>query len=213
MTTPGMRRLAAGLVAAGGVLFAVGNLLHPLEHSHAAHQAATWEAAHLTFGFAELLICAGLPLLIAAGGLVRPSRLAVGGAVGLAVASAALAPGAWFEAYVAPLRGGVGEQLEAGSGGTVNAVAGLSWLVATIAFGAGLAWRGARRPVRLAGAVLLGTVVVLLAGPAFPGREGLWIIPATVVAGLTLVALAVEAVRGESPEPAHSAAVPEPAVA
>jgi hypothetical protein len=211
MTTPALRRLAAGLVAVGGILFAVGNLLHPLEHSHAAHQAATWEAAHLTFGFAELLICAGLPLLMAVGGLVRPSRLAVGGAVALGVASAALAPGAWFEAYVAPLPGGVGEQLEAGPGGTVNTVAGVAWLVATLALGAGLAWRGARRPIRLAGATLLAVVATLLVGPAFPGREGLWIIPATVAAGLALVVLAVEATRMVAPDPAHAAATRQPA--
>lgn len=210
MTTPEMRRLAAGLVAAGGVLFAVGNLLHPLEHSHAAHQAATWEAAHLTFGFAGLLVAAGLPLLVAVGGFLRPSRLAVAGGVTLAVAYAAMGPAAWFEAYVAPLPGGVAERLEDGPGGVVFAVVGFAWIAATLAFGAGLAWRGRGRPVRLAGTALLAVVVTLLVGPALPGREGLWIVPATVVAGLALVALAVEAVRAPAPEPARAAAVPEP---
>jgi hypothetical protein len=208
MTTPGMRRLAAGLVAAGGTLFAVGNLLHPLEHNEAAHEAATWEAAHLTFAFGGLLLAAGLPLLVAAGGLVRSSRLAVTGGVVLAVAFAALAPGAWFEAFVAPLPGGVADRLADGAGGTVNAVAGFAWIAATLAFGAGLARRGTRRPVRLAGVALLAVVVVLVAGPGIPVAEGLWIIPATVVDGLALVALAVAAVR-PAPEPVRAGGVRE----
>ena len=42
---------------AGGVLFAIGNLLHPLQHNDAAYESATWEAAHLTIFFS-------IPLLV-----------------------------------------------------------------------------------------------------------------------------------------------------
>lgn len=212
MTTPGMRHLAVGLVAAGGTLFAVGNLLHPLEHSEAAHRAASWEPTHLTFAFSGLLVAAGLPLLLAVGDLLRPSRLAVGG-VTLAVAYAATGPAAWFEAFVAPLPGGVADRLEDGAGGTVNAVAGFVWIAATLAFGLGLARRGVGRPVRLAGAALLAVVVTLPAGPGIPGPEGLWIIPATVVAGLALVTLAVQVARPTTPAAAHPAAAREAVVA
>jgi hypothetical protein len=38
-------------------VFAVGNALHPPEHTDAAYQAATWEAAHL-------VILASIPLLV-----------------------------------------------------------------------------------------------------------------------------------------------------
>ncbi|WP_241831486.1 hypothetical protein [Parafrankia soli] len=61
------------LLGAGGVLFALGNLLHPLEHNEAAEQAATWSAAHLLFGIGGVLIAAGLPLLA---GRLGPGRLA-----------------------------------------------------------------------------------------------------------------------------------------
>src|SRR5262245_65658148 len=117
-----MRRLAGVLVGGGGVLFALGNALHPLEHDHEALSAPTWEAAHLIFALGGLLIAAGLPLLIAVGDTVRRSWLVTTAGVVLALGFAALAPGAWFEAFVSPL-GEVAEQVDAGSGGAFNATA------------------------------------------------------------------------------------------
>lgn len=190
MSTTGTQRLAAVLVGLGGALFAVGNLLHPLEHSETAHAAATWEAAHLTFGLGGLLLAAGLPLLMAVADLVRPSRLQTAAAILLAVSFAAFAPGAWFEAFVAPLPGGVGERLEAGPGGTVLAVIGFAWLLGALGHGIGLAWRGTTRTVRGAGAVIAASAVVLIALPGLPGPAGVWIIPATVAVGLALVVTA-----------------------
>lgn len=203
MSTTGTRRLAAGLVGIGAALFAVGNLLHPLEHSEAAHAAATWEAAHLTFGLGGLLLAAGLPLLMAVADLVRPARLQTAAGILLAVSFAGFAPGAWFEAYVAPLPGGVGERLEAGPGGTVLAVIGFAWLLGALGYGIGLAWRGTTRAVRSAGAVMAASVAVLIALPGLPGPEGAWIIPATVAVGLALVVTAGAAVR-------RPAAAPQP---
>ncbi|HTJ39168.1 MAG TPA: hypothetical protein VL738_38575 [Dactylosporangium sp.] len=189
--------ITAGLlVGAGGALFAVGNALHPLEHSEAAHTAATWEAAHLIFGLGGLLLAAGLPLLVLAGGAVRPSRLAGAAAILLAVTFAGLAPGAWFEAFIAPLPGGVDKTVEAGPAGTVNAVIGFGWILAVVLFGVALIRRAARPPVRWAGIGLVVAAVVLVAGPGIPVVEGLWIIPASVVAGLALAVTGIVPLRG-----------------
>jgi hypothetical protein len=51
------RSWQASSLVGGGVLFAVGNALHPLEHNDAAFGSPTWEAAHL-------LILASIPLLV-----------------------------------------------------------------------------------------------------------------------------------------------------
>src|SRR4051794_7471109 len=48
---------------AGGVLFAIGNLLHPLQHNDAAYETATWEAAHLTIFFSIPFLVLGFPVL------------------------------------------------------------------------------------------------------------------------------------------------------
>ncbi|UGT39552.1 hypothetical protein LTV02_26265 [Nocardia yamanashiensis] len=60
-----LRPRAAALIA-GGVLFAIGNGLHPLEHSETAEHAPTWVAAHLTFSAGAVLMAVGLPLVTAA---------------------------------------------------------------------------------------------------------------------------------------------------
>ncbi|MFI6484969.1 hypothetical protein ACIBH1_44130 [Nonomuraea sp. NPDC050663] len=199
-----LRILSGTLVGSGGILFALGNVLHPLEHNAAAHSAATWEAAHLVFALGGLLLAAGLPLLIGVSRALRPSKLTSIAGIVLAVGFAALAPGAWFEAYIAPLHG-VAEQVEAGGGGAVNAAAGMVWLASLVAFGSGLAWRGGRRPVRPAGVVLLVSALVMIVGPGLPVVEGLVIIPATVLAGLALLAVGTASARA-SAEP-----VPAPA--
>ncbi|NUT40671.1 MAG: hypothetical protein HOV86_11860 [Thermoactinospora sp.] len=189
-----LRIVSGTLVGAGGILFALGNVLHPLEHNVAAHSAATWEAAHLVFALGGLLLAAGLPLLIGVSQTLVPSKLTAIGGIVLAVGFAALAPGAWFEAYIAPLHG-VAEQVEAGGGGAVNAAAGMVWMASLVAFGAGLAWRGGRRPIRLGGAALLVAALVLIAGPGLPVVEGLVIIPATVLAGLALLVVGAASAR------------------
>src|SRR4051812_3619064 len=47
----------------GGVVFAIGNLLHPLEHNDAAFTSPTWQAAHLTIFFSIPLLVLGLTYL------------------------------------------------------------------------------------------------------------------------------------------------------
>ncbi|GAA4101969.1 hypothetical protein [Nonomuraea soli] len=199
-----LRVVSGILVGSGGILFALGNVLHPLEHNVAAHSAATWEAAHLVFALGGLLLAVGLPLLIGVSQALRPSKLTAIAGIVLAAGFAALAPGAWFEAYIAPLHG-VAEQVEAGGGGAVNAAAGMVWLASLVAFGAGLAWRGGKRPVRPAGVALLVSAVVMIVGPGLPVVEGLVIIPATVLAGLALLAVGTASARS-SAEPVPMAA-------
>jgi hypothetical protein len=60
---PPLRALS---VVAGGVLFAVGNALHPLEHNDGAPDAPTRLAAHPTSGAGALLMAAGIGALFGA---------------------------------------------------------------------------------------------------------------------------------------------------
>jgi hypothetical protein len=193
MSTPStpVRHLPGLLATSGGVLFAAGNVLHPLEHSHAAHQAVTWEAAHLVFAAGGLLLAAGLPLLVETGDVIRRSRLASIAAVVLAVCFAGLAPGAWFEAFIAPLPGGVAETVEAGTAGSINTAIGFAWILGTLAFGIAMARGGMYRTVQWAGSALIAGAVVLVAGPGIPVAEGLWIIPASVLVGGALAVAGV----------------------
>ena len=69
---PGTHVRAMALIA-GGVLFAVGNALHPLRHDAAALEAPTWLASHLVFGVGSLLMAAGLGALTQR---MAPSRVA-----------------------------------------------------------------------------------------------------------------------------------------
>lgn len=171
-STRAARRLPGLLVGSGGVLFAVGNILHPLEHSPAALEAVTWEAAHLVFAAGGILLTAGLPLLVGVGEVIRRSRLASVAGVVLALGFAGMAPGAWFEAFVAPLPGGVAETLEAGPAGTINAVLGFVWILATLIFGIALARGGMRRSVQWAGGTLIAGVAVLVGRPGYSGCRG-----------------------------------------
>ncbi|TFV44383.1 hypothetical protein [Blastococcus sp. TF02A-35] len=87
-------------VVAGGALFAVGNLLHPLEHNDTAHESPTWVAAHVVFAIGALLIAAGMTVL------TRRFRSSPTGLVGLGITwlGMVLIPGgALMEAYVRPL--------------------------------------------------------------------------------------------------------------
>lgn len=195
MNTHTFRTLGAYLVGIGAVLFAAGNLMHPLRHDAAAYTTATWEVAHLTFALGGMLMAAGMPLLVALGDLVRPHWLVVTSALVVAIAFAGFGPGAWFEAFVAPLPGGVREQLEAGPGGTVNAVLGFAWLFGTLVYGACLIWRGSQRGVRAAGIAMVAAAVLMVVFPGLPGAEGLWIIPATVAVSAAHAVTAVAALR------------------
>lgn len=175
-------RLQALAVVAGGVLFAVGNLLHPLRHDEAAPQAATWVAAHVVFGIGAVLIAAGL------GSVARrlaPSRI---GSIGVGVTwlGMVLIPaGAVTEAWVRPLLGhhGFAAFEEAALGFT--GLAGFSTLTGPVLMAAGALAHRLLPPV--VAVALLGITVGGLLAPALPA-EGYGIIPGTVLYGLGMAA-------------------------
>lgn len=177
---------------AGGVLFAIGNLLHPLEHNEAALHSATWQAAHLTIFFSIPLLVLGLPYLhrrLTA----RVSRTLATVAVAASVAGLiGIAPGSIIEAFVAPMIGHHAmEELESGGMGGVNGLLGVAYLGGTIALG----WAVSRAKVspRWAGPSLIVSAVVLLGVMSATGpAAGVVIISATVMYGAALAALAGE---------------------
>ena len=180
-------------LAVGGVAFAIGNLLHPLEHSGAAYEASTWQAAHLTMFFSLPLLVLGLPVLHRqlAGRVSRPlaSIPVVASVIGLI----GIAPGTIIEAFVAPTVGHEAMQaLESGGMGVVNGIMGTAYLGGTIALG--WAIRRAKVGPRWVGPSLMASAAVLLGvmgatGPA----AGVVIITATMVYGLALSVLAARA--------------------
>ncbi|MGY1709062.1 hypothetical protein ACI8AC_06075 [Geodermatophilus sp. SYSU D00758] len=168
-------------VVAGGVLFAAGNALHPLEHSHAAHEAATWVAAHVVFSAGALLVAAGAGALAARLGR---SRVATAGVAVLWVGLTLIPVGGYTEAYVAPaMHGGFAAVEEATL--WFSALAGTATLLGPllIAIGA-LRHRLLPAPVALA---LVALPVGGVLGGALP-VEGHGIIPGTVLFGLGIAA-------------------------
>ena len=179
----------ASLVA-GGVLFAVGNLLHPLEHTDAAYDSATWEAAHLIIFFSLPMLVLGLPVLHRRLVTRIDRRLATVAVAASVVGLIGIAPGTVIEAFVAPTIGhDAMTDLESGGLGAVNALLGSAYLGGTLALGWAVRKAGLRP--RWAGPAIAVSAVALLAmmgatGPA----AGVVIIAATAAYGLTLAALA-----------------------
>jgi hypothetical protein len=188
--TPDWQRVS---LAVGGVVFAVGNALHPLEHTDAAYDSATWEAAHLTIFFSIPMLVLGLPVLhraLAARIAPRMATIAVASSV---VGLIGIAPGTIIETFVAPMIGHEAmQELESGGMALVNAVMGTGFLGGTLALGWAVR-RAALRP-RWSGPALIAAAVVMLAvmgatGPA----AGVVIITATVAYGAALTTLALRA--------------------
>ena len=173
---------AALSVVAGGVVFAVGNALHPMTHDHAAMQAPTWLAAHLTFGAGALLMAAGIGSLFRR---LRPSRLAVVGLGVLWVGLVLMPIGSIVEGYVGPAMGhDAFHELE----GTLlwhSVLAGTSTILGPVLIAIG-ALRGRLLPVPVALALPAITVGALAVGVV--PVEGWGIIPGTVVFGLGMAA-------------------------
>ena len=177
-------------LALGGVAFAIGNLLHPLEHSDEAYQATTWQAAHLTIFFSLPLLVLGLPVLHRRLSRRVSRPLATIPVVASVIGLIGIAPGTIIEAFVAPVLGHEGmTALESGGLGVVNGIMGVAYLGGTIALG--WAVRRAQVGPRGIGAAIIASAVVLLGvmgatGPA----AGVVIIAATVAYGLALSVLA-----------------------
>jgi len=174
--------LRAAAVIAGGVLFAVGNALHPMEHDAAALEAPTWAAAHVTFAAGALLIAAGMGALSQR---LAPSRLAQIGLGVLWVGLVLMPVSSVLEAYVAPAMGhDAFHELEE-SIVWFSAVAGIATLLGPTLVAIG-AFRQRLLP-RLVTLALLGTTIGLLASGAV-AEEGYAIIPGTIVFGLGIAA-------------------------
>ena len=120
-TTGGDWQRAALIV--GGVMFAIGNLLHPLEHGDAAYHSATWKAAHLLIFFSLPFIVVGLPFLHRRLTTRISPRLATVAVVASVFGLFGIAPGTIIETFVAPMFGHHAmEELESGGLGVVNAL-------------------------------------------------------------------------------------------
>ena len=174
--------LRAWVLVAGGVLFAVGNAMHPLRHDLAAYEAPTWLAAHLVFGIGSVLMAAGSGVLAAR---LAPSRVASTGACVLWLGLVLMPIGGITEGYVAPAMGEAYHDLEtsllwfSGLAGTATLLGPL-----LIAIGA-LRHRLLPAPVALA---LPGITVGGLAVGVLPA-EGYGIIPGTIAFGLGMAAV------------------------
>jgi hypothetical protein len=168
-------------VVAGGVRFAVGNALHPLEHSEAAHSAPTWVAAHVLFGAGALLVAAGAGALAAR---FAPSRLATAGLSVLWIGLVLMPIGGFTEAYVAPA-------MHEGYGAVESATSWFSMLAGTSTLlGPALIAVGALRN-RLLPRWVSVSLFALPVGGVLAGAlpvEGYGIIPGTVVFGLGIAA-------------------------
>ncbi|MEU2351156.1 hypothetical protein [Modestobacter sp. NPDC049651] len=175
--------LAALSVVAGGVLFAVGNALHPMRHDDAALEAPTWLAAHLTFGAGAVLMAAGIGVLFRR---LAPSRLATAGLAVLWVGLVLMPIGSITEGYVAPLMGHSHFHELEESIAWFSALAGTATLLGPLLVCVG-ALRHRLLPAAVALALPAITVGGVLAGGVLP-VEGWGIIPGTVVFGLGMAA-------------------------
>jgi len=186
----GWQRIA---LFAGGIAFAVGNVLHPLEHNDAAYHSATWKAAHLTIFFSLPLLVLGLPVIYRRLSTRIHSRLGEIAVSASVVGLIGIAPGTIIETFVAPMIGHhTMEELESGGMGVVNAILGGAYLGGTIALGWAVT-RAKLRP-RFAGPSLIAGAIVLLGVMSATGPlAGVAIIGATVLYGLALSALALKA--------------------
>ena len=178
---------------AGGIAFAVGNLLHPLEHSDAAYDAATWQAAHLTIFVSIPLLVLGLPHLHQRlAGRVSPRLATVGVAASMA-GLIGIAPGTIIEAFVAPMIGHHAmEELESGGMGAVNGILGAAYLGGTISLGWAVS-KAKLHPRWTGPSLIIGAVVLLGIMSATGPAAGVVIITATVLYGAALSALALRA--------------------
>lgn len=177
------------LLTAGGVLFAVGNLLHPLEHSDAAYDYPTWEAAHLLILVSIPMIVVGLPAVhrLLCGRV--SDRLALWPVVAVMVGIIGIAPGTVIEAFIAPLIGNAAmDDLATGGMGVLDGFFGAAFLGGTVALGWAL--RKATVNPTWPGPVLMATGGVMLVCMGLTGPiGGLVIIAATVAYGSALAVL------------------------
>jgi len=179
---------ATWALGGGGLLFSVGNLLHPLEHVDAAYVAPTWTAAHL-------IIFASLPLLtLGLASLGRVLRRHGAGqlaqvAVWLAtIGLIGMAPGLLAEAFLAPQIGQAAmEQFDATGFGVVGGLLSLAWVASSVVLAAACQ-RGRFGPVWSRATLVVCSAALVFA--AVPGAVGgVIVIVATAAYGVAVAAL------------------------
>lgn len=180
-------------LVAGGVLFAIGNALHPLEHDDAAYRAATWEAAHLVILASIPLLVLGLPAVHRRLRGRVPDRLALLPVVAVTVGLIGIAPGCIVEAFVAPRIGQAAmEDLAAGGMGVVDGIFGVAFLGGSLFLGWAIRKSGIRP--RWAGPALMAVAAVLLVSMGLTGPVGgVVIIAATIAYGSIFATLGARA--------------------
>jgi hypothetical protein len=182
---------ATWALGGGGLLFSFGNLLHPLQHVDAAHDAPTWAAAHLAIFFSLPLLLIGLPSLersLRARGAGNLSRAAVWLAV---VGLIGMAPGLLAEAYIAPELGRAAMQhFEETGFGVVSGLLSMAWVASSLVL-AVACQRGRFGPM-WARVTLAIVAVALLVGAAPTPLGGVIIILATAAYGVSVAALGWE---------------------
>jgi hypothetical protein len=179
MSSTTLYRLSGWSLLVGAVIFALGNLIHPLEHSQEAYLVSTWVEAHVLIIIGSFMLALGLPALY----LRQGEKKGVLGFIGLILTLIGLAgaiSGSWYEAFVAPVINPLdAAEIENGFGGLFNAITGLAFVCGPAVFGiAGLRAKLFPWPPVV---LFIVVMVILLVLPALPFPEGIWIIPATVL--------------------------------
>lgn len=163
-------RLSGLALVIGGVLFAIGNLLHPLEHSEDAHHAATWVMAHVTFMVGMIGLLLGLPMLYARQA-ERAGWLGLIGFIAFFAGIATTLGGSWFEAFAVPhLDEATIDAIETGDAVRFNLPGGMLFMLGQVLFG--IATYRARHYSRAAALVIVASGVLLLPASAMTGEVG-----------------------------------------
>ena len=189
MSPTTLSRLSGLALTCGSALFAIGNLLHPIDHSPTSQASPTWEAAHVTMVLALMLMALGLPGVYARQA-VRAGNLGLAGLVLLFVGMIAIIPGLWHEAFVVPAIGPeAARAVEQGTGGRWHVIADTVFLVGHVAFG--LATFRARVFPRAVANLLLVSAGVASASAVLVLAGGLSTPPSVVaiMAGAVLLSL------------------------
>ena len=142
-------RASAWSLIAGGLLFALGNLLHPLEHNEAAYTYPTWATAHVVIFLSVPLLILGFPALQAALGRRGAGRLGLTAIVLGVVGLVAMAPGLLAEAFIAPAVGlETMQRLEATGFGVFGGLLSMLWIASSIVLAAACYRAGSGRAGR-----------------------------------------------------------------
>ncbi|WP_433603091.1 hypothetical protein ACQPXH_15885 [Nocardia sp. CA-135953] len=216
-------RWQAYALIAGGVLFAVGNGLHPLEHSEAAEQASTWAAAHLTFTVGAVLLAVGLGVVtsgwtgadhrasttdrrvsegVGSGATAPPptrgaiAKVATAAGVLLYLGLTLAIPiGAYHEIYVAPQLSHHEQHRIEDAALPVTGPLAAAFLLGALLIAVCALLAPRPRMGRASGALIVLAVLAMAGAEGLPGAQGLWVIPGTIVMGLVLAAAGVRALR------------------